>query len=291
MKNVYLVLFLAAVVHHGYAQRTRQRMPLLNRPNRQDVFLEKQWWLGFSAGPNTSQVMVTKAYSVVSPTNYTLDEIAKDYKPFYHLGSQVTFAITFAYRGLSASVAPSYQTNRFTYSNEYEGHDSEVSANRLQLEYDNDQKVSYLQLPLILRYEYGLGKFTPYLQLGCYTSFLLDGTKSVIISGTDYASGGVNQFQNEPIIVGAKDLFAKNHWGLIGGAGVYYKLGNVRLNAEASYNRGMTNISSTKNRYSSDRLTGVGDSFDDMTLTTISLSIGCLFPLRFLGSGFKAIRD
>lgn len=291
MKNVYIAILLTVVVHCGYSQRARQRMPLLNRPNRQDIFLEKQWWLGFSAGPNTSQVTTTKAYSVVSPTNYSLDEIAKQYKPFYHLGSQVTFDITFAYRGWSASLAPSYQTNRFTYSNEYEWHDSEVSANRLELKYENDQKVSYLQLPLIIRYEYGLGKFTPYLQLGCYTSFLLDGTKSVVISGTDYASGGVNQFENEPIIVGAKDLFARHHWGITAGGGAFYKLGNVRLNVEAAYNRGMSNISSTKNRYASDRLTGVGDSFDDMTLTTISLSVGCLFPLRFLGSGFKAIRD
>lgn len=291
MKNLYLVIFLAVLLQNAYSQRTRKRIPLFNKPNRRDVFLEKQWWLGFSAGPNLSQIVVDKAFSVISPTNYSQEEIAKNYKPFYRMGSQATFAVSFTFRGISASLEPSYRTNRFVYSNEYEWHDSEVSDNRLRLNYEQDQKVSYLQLPLIVRYEYTVGKLTPYVQLGCYSAFLLDATKSLAISGTDYASGGVNEFENEPIIVGARDLFARNHWGLTGGGGLYYKLGNVRLNMEVLYSRGMSNISSASNRYGSDRLTGVGDSFDDMKLNTLSLSVGCLFPMRFLGSGFKAMTD
>lgn len=105
----------------------------------------------------------------------------------------------------------------------------------------------------------------------------------------DYASGGTNQFAYEPIIVGAKDLFAKNNWGMIGGAGVNYNLGNVRLNFDVMYRYGMTNITSTKNRNSNDRLAGVGDAMDDMTLNNISVSIGCLFPMRFLSSGFTSL--
>jgi hypothetical protein len=52
---------------------------------------------------------------------------------------------------------------------------------------------------------------------------------------------------------------------------------------------GMSNISSTDNRYGSDRLSGVGDAMDDLTLDNISVSLGCLFPLRFLSSGFKSL--
>ena len=291
MKNLCLVIFLAILLQNGYAQRTRKKMPAFGRPNTQDIFLEKQWWLGFSAGPNASQVVVDHAYSVISPTNYPEGDIAKNYKPYHSVGSQATFAATFTFRRISVSLEPSYRTNRFIYSTEYEWHDSEVSDNRLELNYEQNQKVSYLQLPLLVRYEYSFGRFTPYVQLGYYSSFLVDATKSLVIRGTDYASGGTNGFENEPIIVGAKDLFAKNHWGLTGGGGLYYKLGNVRLQLEATYSRGMSNISSTGNRYGSDRLSGVGDSFDDMKLNSISLSVGCLFPLRFLGSGFKAMTN
>ncbi|MGC1240200.1 MAG: PorT family protein, partial [Chryseosolibacter sp.] len=83
----------------------------------------------------------------------------------------------------------------------------------------------------------------------------------------------------------------RNHWGLIAGGGVNYLLGNVRLNVDVQYKKGMSNISAAQNRYGSDRLSGVGDSLDDLKLNTVAINIGCLFPLRFLGSGFKSSID
>ena len=140
-----------------------------------------------------------------------------------------------------------------------------------------------------MKYDFPVSAVILYVQGGCYSSILLDATKSAEISGVDYASGGVNTFRNEPITIGAKDLFAKNHWGLMAGSGLYYNLGNVRLNLDIAYQIGMSNISSTRNRYGSDRLSGVGDSLDDIKLNSLALSVGCLFPLRFLGSGFKSM--
>jgi hypothetical protein len=51
----------------------------------------------------------------------------------------------------------------------------------------------------------------------------------------------------------------------------------------------MSNITSTKNRFGSDRLSGVGDTMDDLKLNNISFTIGCLFPLRFLGKSFQSV--
>src|SRR5690606_1054855 len=119
---------------------------------------------------------------------------------------------------------------------------------------------------------------------------LINANKSVSITGIDHAAGGANEFKEESIIIGAKDLFAKNHWGIMGGAGLNYNLGNnVRLNLDVLYRHGMSNIVSTDNRYGSDRLSGVGDVMDDLTLDNLSFSVGCLFPLRFLSSGFKTL--
>jgi hypothetical protein len=55
------------------------------------------------------------------------------------------------------------------------------------------------------------------------------------------------------------------------------------------YKYGMSNISSTENRYESDRLAGVGDALDDITLDNLSVSLGVLFPLRFLSNSFKSL--
>ena len=64
---------------------------------------------------------------------------------------------------------------------------------------------------------------------------------------------------------------------------------HVRLNLDVMYKLGMSNISSTENRYGSDRLAGVGDAMDDMKLDNLSVSLGCLFPLRFLQSSLQTL--
>jgi hypothetical protein len=292
MKKQYLLAMCVLVTMSLSAQRTQKKAPTFNRANKgADVFLHKQWWLGFKVGANLSKPQLEAGYNVISPTNYDVSEIGKKYKSFHGLGTQATFEVSFHFRGLSIGLQPTYRTNKFTYSNEYEWIDAENSSNRLILNYQQDQKIAYLDLPLIGKYEFGVSMLRPYVQFGYYASFLLDASKTVIISGTDYASGGVNKFENEPIIIGARDLFAGYHWGLVAGAGLNYNLGNVRMNFDLMYKLGMSNISDTQNRYGSDRLSGVGDSLDDMKLNNLSLSIGCLFPLRFLGTGFKSMAD
>jgi hypothetical protein len=70
--------------------------------------------------------------------------------------------------------------------------------------------------------------------------------------------------------------------------GLYLNQGNVRFNLDIMYKLGMSNITSTKNRFGSDRLSGVGDTMDDMKLNSVAITAGCLFPLRFLGRNFRS---
>lgn len=149
--------------------------------------------------------------------------------------------------------------------------------------------MDYLDFPFLGKIVLTQTRLRPYLQAGFYFSRLIGASKTIEITKTDYASGSANEVQDDPIIVGASDLFAKKHWGMIGGGGLYYALGNVRLNLDIQYKFGMSNISSAKNRYASDRLSGVGDSLDDLKLNTIAVSLGCLFPLRFLENSFKSV--
>ena len=92
-----------------------------------------------------------------------------------------------------------------------------------------------------------------------------------------------------PVIVGARDLYHKGYWGVLGGVGADYNLGNVRLVLDIRYQAGISNITNTSNRFSNDRLSGIGDALDDMKLNNIVISGGVLFPLRFLGTGFKTL--
>jgi outer membrane protein W len=253
-------------------------------------FLNKQWWLGLKAGANLSKISVEKSYSAVSPTNYNFGTIAKQYTNYDLVGSQATLEVTFYLKGFSFSFQPTYQHSRFMYTNFYEWTSEAESANHVELNFEQEQTIDHAIVPLVIKYDITGNKVRPYVQVGVYTSMLINASKKVTVKGIDNAAGGENEFSSESIIVGAKDLFAKNHWGLMGGAGLNYNLGNnVRLNVDVMYRYGMSNIASTKNRYGSDRLTGVGDVMDDLTLDNLNFSIGCLFPLRFLSSGFKTL--
>jgi outer membrane protein W len=286
MRHILLWLFLAS--SFTLAAQSKKKAPLNSKPKQKDNYLQKQWWLGFKAGTNLSQASVLKRYSVITPTNYASSLTDKSYKSFNKTGSQAAIEITFQYKDFSFSVQPTYRHSVFTYSNQLQWSNQDNAAETLIQNYQQSQKVDYVDLPLLVKYELGGDRLRPYVQAGVFYSLLLDATKSVQISGTDFASGGTNQFTSEPVIVGAKDLF-HNYWGVMAGAGVNYQAGNVRLVLDVSYRRGMSNIANTQNRYSNDRLSGIGDAQDDLKLNNIVISAGVLFPMRFLSSNFKSL--
>lgn len=296
MKNLYLLLlcFLlaanAALAQSNSSSKKKKSPATYNKQNKEnEKFLTKQWWLGAKGGVNLCKTTVETTYSIVEPTNYDAKESGKKYDQFKQLGSQATFEITFYMKGFSFSFQPTYQHSRFLYTNRYEWTDSEDESMKLIENYEQEQKVDHVLLPFIIKYEITGNKLRPYAQIGGFSALLIGAQKTITVSREDYASGGTNIVNDEPITVGAKDLFAKNYWGLIGGAGLYYNLGNVRLNLDIQYKYGMSNISSAQNRYSNASLSGMGDAMDDLTLDNLSVSVGCLFPMRFLESGFKSL--
>ena len=291
MKRTLLLLFFTLAAAGVFAQTNGKRKAppsMKSKGTATEKFLNKQFWLGFKAGVNLTQALPQTRYSVITPNNYQQSQTDKKYQGFNKIGSQATLEVTFYYKGFSISAQPTYRSSRFVYSNEYTWVNPETSGERLNLKFAQEQQLDYADLPLLLKYEFTQNKLRPYVQIGVYYSILVNATKSVTVSGTDNASGGTNTFKNEPAVVGAKDLFT-NNWGLIGGVGLNYNLGNVRIVFDASYHKGMSNIADVKNRFSNDRLSGIGDAQDDIKTNNIVFSVGCLFPLRFLSNNFKSL--
>jgi outer membrane protein W len=293
MKRPTLVFLFLLLIVATQAQERKRKPTAYNKQkqqNEEEKFLEKQWWLGFKAGANLSKATVEKSYAIVSPTNYAPSMISKQYDNFNLIGGQATLEVSFYFKRFLISFQPTYQNSRFSYANDYEWTSDSEASNRVELHFAQEHKVDHAILPLVIKYDIYGNKLRPYVQIGAYSALLINATKTVTVSGIDNAAGGENEFETEAITIGAKDLFAKSHWGLLGGVGLNYNLGNnVRLNLDIMYKYGMSNISSTENRYGSDRLSGVGDALDDMTLDNLSVSIGCLFPLRFLSNSFKSL--
>lgn len=297
MKKLLLILLCGFCVSSVHGQNMRANKKRKNvsyitkdKKSREEMkFLEKQWWLGLKAGTNLTRAVVTTSFSALSPTNYDVKDTQKEYEDFKRFGSQVTLEATFYFKQFSLSLQPTYRKSKFIYTNHYEWRDPENAGHSLDLNYSQEQRTEHLVIPLLAKYDLTMSKLRPYLQGGAFAAFLIGADKSVTISGTDYASGGENAFTGESIVVGASDLFAKYYYGLTGGAGVNYHQGNVRLNLDILYQYGMTNVVSPSDRYGNERLSGVGDVMDDMTMDNIVISLGCIFPLRFLGNAYKSL--
>jgi outer membrane protein W len=285
-----LAFFLVSVISYGQARKptTRKSGSFSNAQKNGNTFLNKQFWLGFKAGTNLTEANVQKDYAVLLPPS-SAPKAGKEYKNFNLFGTQASLEFTFYTRGFSISLQPTYFHSRFEYSTNYEWNDTNNPTNRLLLDYSQEHAIDRADIPLLVKYDITGNKLRPFIQAGLFYSMLLNATKSVTISGTDYASGGINEFTDEPILVGAEDLFAKNYWGIMAGAGINYNLGNVRLTFEGNYRIGMSLANSTSNRYKNDRLAGIGDAMDDIRLDNITFSFGCLFPMRYLASGFKTL--
>src|SRR5690606_13981981 len=161
-------------------------------------------------------VSVEKSYSAVSPTNYNYSDISKRYTSFVLVGSHATLEATFYFKGFSLSVQPTYQHSRFMYTNAYEWTSSQSESYRVELNFEQEQKIDHAIIPLVVKYDITGNKMRPYVQVGIYTAMRINASKEVTVKGIDFAAGGENEFSSESIIVGAKDLFAKNHWGLLG---------------------------------------------------------------------------
>jgi hypothetical protein len=166
--------------------------------------------------------------------------------------------------------------------------DQEQPQNTLELYYYQEQYLDYVDLPLTIKIEYPAKSFRPFIELGAYYGWLVDANKKLKISGVDRASGSDRYFERESISVGAKDLYADYSAGLIGGIGVNYDAGNIRLSIDVKYRYGLHNLANEKNRYQDNRLAGIGDVTDDFRLNNIEFNFGILFPMRFLSKDYTA---
>jgi hypothetical protein len=251
-------------------------------------FLSQQWYLGLIVGVNLTDPIPDTRYSTFSPIDKTDDALYKQYESYNKPGIQAGLDITYSYRFLSVSLQPNFRRQSFSYSNRYEWVDDTDSNNTLELNYNQDHNLDYLEIPLILKISFLQGNIKPYVGLGGYYGWLVNANKSITVDGVDKASGSSNPFNRESLSVGATSLFVDNNAGVLGAIGVSYDPGNIRLTLDIQYRYGLSNIANTSNRFTDNRLAGIGDALDDLTLNNIAVNIGILFPLRFLSNEFSS---
>lgn len=251
-------------------------------------FLSRQGWLGLKLGINLTEALPETRYSAFSPIRKSEINTDKQYENFKKVGLQAGIELTYRIKFIAISIQPNFRRQIFSYRNEYIWNDTEIPDNTLQLNYYQEQYLDYVDIPLTLKFEYPAKSFRPFVEVGGYYGWLVDANKRVIVTGIDRASGSSRYFEREAISVGAKDIYENFSTGLVGGIGVYYDAGNIRLSLEVKYRYGLNNIASEKNRYRDNRLAGIGDVSDDFRMNNGAIGLGVLFPMRFLSRDFSA---
>lgn len=287
MKKIILVNFLLfsflwppALMAQGKQKKRKSNVKTSNS----DI---NQWWIGVRGGVNLSSAAAQNSFSVFSFTqDITAGDNEKHYNSYSLPGIQFGFSVGYEFvKGLSANVLPSYALYRFSYDNSFRWYDSDNPDKRVMTSYTVETQLQYIELPVTFKYELTSGKFKPYIQAGAYYSFLTDATKKVNTSGLDQASGGDAEINVTELSVGIEDRTKKANYGIIGGIGFTYNVGNARIGLEVNYHYGLQNLDNGELKYLDNQLiSGTYDVPDDYSLDNLELSLQVIIPLKFITS-------
>lgn len=277
--TIFLLFLFISTTHQVFSQRVQKKS---SGPAQMNEFLDKQMYLGIRGGFTLTKPLPVTRYSVFSSTDGTKEGYEKEYSGMNAPGPVAGIELTYTYYGFSLSFQPNYRRYRFSYENNYQWTDTS-GQNNLDLKYEQEHQLDYIEFPLFVKYEFLKGSLKPFVQAGFYYSRLFNANKSLVISGKDKASGN-NEFEDFPVIVSAEQLFIKSLMGYAAGIGASWDVGNIRLILDIVYRRNTHNITNANNRYTENQLAGSGDAMDDLKLRSITVNMACVFPMRFLNA-------
>ena len=278
---IFVILLIPSIIFGQPKQSGRKQAPKSGAADG------TQWWIGLRAGINLNSANVLKSYSVFSyPVEFPDTDNKKNYESFNKPALEFGFSVAYEFiRGLSLNLLPVYSSNRLSYSNSFSWMDAIDPDKIVQISYDIETRLQYVQFPLTVKYELMQSKFKPYVQVGGYYGILTDALKKVNTTGQDRASGADNEINITELSVGIDERVRKNNYGFLGGIGFTWNLGNARFGLEANYLYGLQNLDNTALKFHDNQLlTGVYDVPDDYRLNTVEILLQAIIPLKFITS-------
>ncbi|TAH26701.1 MAG: PorT family protein [Cytophagales bacterium] len=245
---------------------------------------DAKWWMGAKAGINFTYPHVSTSYSVMESLNQsTTDDLEKEYETIFKnigpsLGITLTYSIT---PSISISAQPGYLSYYYNFSNNHIWSDS--IQNKYLLNNSLRTKLHYIELPLLFKYEYSFQKLQPYIQLGAYYSFLLNGKN--ILKSDEKLRTPVEEFDlhSRTEDFNVNNQYISSLYGLIGGVGLSIDVNFFRIGLDCNYRYGLNNITDRKNRL--EQQTMINSSYevaDDIKLQNLEFTIHCSTPLDYL---------
>ncbi|TSJ42465.1 outer membrane beta-barrel protein [Fluviicola chungangensis] len=241
-------------------------------------------YLGISGGMNFSAAHVVKDYNLLMITpqsSASNTDSEKDYQPlFKNKGSQ--FGLYFSYsfkKNLAIVFQPAYQTCGFDYRTAYSWSDT-MNGSDFRMEMMHQQKLSGVNLPLLVRWDFTSSQFSPYVQAGIFANFRHQAKKTIFYDYT--IDEEVDKKTADK--TGEADLtehINKANFGLSAGVGFTYFANYFAISLESNFRYGFRSIVNDQNRYAD--YTGFSvqylDVMDQLKLMNLDIQLTVMFPI------------
>jgi outer membrane protein W len=142
-------------------------------------------------------------------------------------------------------------------------------------------RLTWLDLPLYLKYQHDAGRFRPYGYLGYGFHLRLSSKAQIKTVNVENSAGGGSQFPTEGTDVKLTDRQNFLNRSLVLGGGIKYKVGKNYIFADLRIQMGLTNVTNTSKNIniSNEDLTKYGFISDLYRVNSINLTIGYIFPV------------
>lgn len=257
-----------------------------------------QWSLGLKGGVHLTDVISTQSYTVVTPldlsSNLTNNKLYD--QSYSNIGNHIGLSGAFALNpNITLSLEPGYATYKFGYQTSYNWDQFEDQQSFVRIDNDVDHVISYLDIPLSVKYHIQTGPLKPFILVGGYYGFRTNADKEITTIVEDGAAGGLDEISSSSQRIGVDELFIRSSAGIMAGAGISLDVGNspsnisgstdlgtVRFLLGANYRYGLHNVVDVQKRFEDTSLTsGLYDVTDDLELRSIEIYLGVQFTLKY----------
>ncbi|WP_343603746.1 hypothetical protein [Fluviicola sp.] len=246
------------------------------------VHRQNKVYIGLFGGLNYSKPHVVDDYSVLVNTPQSgSDPMEKHYEPlFKNKGSQYGLYLSFSFtRKFSVVFEPSYQTSSFNYRTAYWWSDT-VNGSDFAMEMMHQQKISSVNLPLMVRWDFTVNQFSPFIQAGIFTSFRHHARKTIFYDYTIDESvdkKSADRTQEADLT----EHINKANFGISAGAGLTFFSNYFAISLESNFRYGFRSQVNDKNRYAD--YTGFSvqylDVLDQLKLMSLDFQLSIMFPI------------
>lgn len=245
------------------------------------VHRDNKTYIGISGGTNFSMPVSVKDYSVLVSTPQSSGTSEKKYEPlFKNPGSR--FGLYFSHsftKKLSLVFVPAYTTSSFRYLTAYSWNDT-VNGSAYAIEMLHRQKISWVSLPLAVRWDFTNGQFSPFIQAGIYANFRHKAGKTIFYDYTIDEQVDTKTADQTGEAELTKHI-EKFNFGVSFGAGITYFSNYFALSLESNLRYGFRNIVNDQNRYAdyTGFTTQYLDVLDQFKLLNLDIQLSIIFPI------------